>query len=148
MNKLFRTSKGRLLLLIAMVPVITFLAALGYMVGMEHLEQDPRDFWDSLRWSVETFTTTGYGGDSTWDSPLMILYVGAIQFAGVFLVFLVFPIYLIPFLEERFERRLPKSVGALSHHVVIYGYGAAVDSLLSQLEAAGTKAVVIEEDEV
>lgn len=147
MNKLFRSSKARLLLLLATVPVITVLAALVYMVGMEHLEHDPRNFWDSLRWSVETFTTTGYGGDSEWDSPLMIIYVGAVQFAGVFLVFLVFPIYLIPFLEERFERRLPKSVEPLSDHVVIYGYGPAVDSLLDQLEAAGTKAVVIEEDE-
>ena len=36
----------------------------------------------------------------------MVLLVVAVQFLGVFLVFLIFPIYLIPFLEERFETRL------------------------------------------
>ena len=44
-----------------------------------------------------------------------------VQFAGVFLVFLVFPIYLIPFLEERFEARLPREIEAKSGHVVTSG---------------------------
>ena len=74
----------------------------------------------------------------------MVVFVVVLQFIGVFLVFLIFPLYLIPFLEERFEVRLPKEVPPLDGHVVIYGYGAAVETLLSELARAGLETVVVE----
>ena len=92
--------------LLLTILVSTFL----YMWGMAALEGKPRDFWQSLEWAGETLSTTGYGADSPWRHPLMVLLVVAVQFLGVFLVFLIFPIYLIPFLEERFETRLPQEV--------------------------------------
>ena len=39
----------------------------------------------------------------------MVILVVVVQFVGVFLVFLIIPIYLIPFLEERFEERVPRA---------------------------------------
>jgi Trk K+ transport system NAD-binding subunit len=118
------------------------------MLGMSWLEGHPRSFWDSLEWAAESLTTTGYGADSHWSHPLMVLFVVAVQFAGVFLVFLLVPIYLIPFLEERFEARLPLEVeGDLAGHVVIYRFGPAVESLLGELAGARVPSLVLEPDE-
>src|SRR6476660_9268658 len=112
---------------------------------MAYLEGSPRGFWDSLEWSAETLTTTGYGADSHWRHPLMVVYVIVVQFVGVFLVFLIVPLFLIPFLEERFETRLPQAVeGGLSGHVVVYRYGPAVETLLAELGAAGVATVFLE----
>jgi Trk K+ transport system NAD-binding subunit len=145
---LTRPRRHLLFLVVVAVPALVLGTALLYMLGMAHLEGRERGFWDSLAWAAETLTTTGYGADSHWSHPLMVVYVVAVQFAGVFLVFLLVPIYLIPFLEERFETRLPTEVeGDLAGHVVIYRYGAAVESLLGELAAAQLTTVVLEPDE-
>ena len=70
-----------------------------------------------------------------------------VQFLGVFLVFLIFPIYLIPFLEERFETRLPGDCEDARNHVLIYRNGPAVSSLIEELKQAAVTPVIIEEDE-
>jgi Trk K+ transport system NAD-binding subunit len=130
--------------LLLTILVSTFL----YMWGMSALEGKPRGFWQSLEWAGETLSTTGYGADSTWRHPLMVLLVVAVQFLGVFLVFLIVPIYLIPFLEDRFETRLPQDVPKdLNGHAVIYRYGAAVETLLEELDGAGVPTLVLEEDD-
>jgi len=145
---LTRPRRHLLFLVVVAVPALVLGTALLYMLGMAQLEGRHRGFWDSLAWAAETLTTTGYGADSHWSHPLMVVYVVAVQFAGVFLVFLLVPIYLIPFLEERFETRLPTEVeGDLSGHVVIYRFGAAVESLLGELAAAQLTTVVLEPDE-
>lgn len=137
----------RLLVLIAVLIVLLLVTTLLYMWGMAYFEGKPRGFWDALEWAGESLSTTGYGRDSNWDHPLMVSYVVLVQFVGVFLVFLVFPIYLIPFLEERFETRLPKEVPRLKGHVVIFDFGPAVATLLTELEHADIATIVIEEDE-
>ncbi len=138
----------RLLLLIALVPCLILIGGVIYMVGMNLLEGEQRTFWDSIQFAAETLSTTGYGGDSKWSHPLMVIFIILLQFIGVFLIFLIFPIYLIPYLEERFESRLPTSApDRLSDHVVIYRHGPTVDSLLEQLENRGRKAIIIETDE-
>ena len=140
-------SRKRLLGLVAALPILVLLAALAYMVGMAALEGEPRGFWQSIGWAAETLSTTGYGSDTTWNHPLMVAFVVVLQYVGVFLVFLIFPLYLIPFLEERFEVRLPKEVPPLDGHVVIFGYGAPVETLLTELDRAGLETVVVEGDE-
>ena len=140
-------SRKRLLALVAVLPVLVLLAALIYMLGMARLEGETRGFWQAIGWAAETLSTTGYGGDTTWSHPMMVVFVVVLQFIGVFLVFLVLPLYLIPFLEERFEVRLPKEVPPLEGHVVIYGYGPAVETLLAELAQAGLETVVVESDE-
>jgi Trk K+ transport system NAD-binding subunit len=123
-------------------------SAMLYMWGMAALEGRPRTFWQSLEWSAETLSTTGYGADARWRHPAMVLLVVIVQFLGVFLVFLIFPIYLIPFLEERFETRLPKAVTReMEGHVVVYRYGPGVETLLEELAGAGVPSLVLEEDE-
>lgn len=143
-----RRSQRRLLLLILALPFLVLFSALLYMTGMALLEGEHRTFWQSVEWAAETLTTTGYGADSRWGHPVMILFVMTVQFTGVFLVILIFPIYLIPFLEERFEIRLPQEAPAdLAGHAVIYRYGPAVETLLAELAAAEVPVLVLEPDE-
>jgi len=142
-----RSSQRRLILLLASVPILLFVFAWFYMLGMAHLEGEPRDFLTSLGWAAETFTTTGYGGDHHWDHPAMLALVILVQFAGVFLVFLVFPVFLIPYLEERFEGRLPTRLPDLQDHIVIYRYGPAVETFVQQLEHDRVAFVIYEESE-
>jgi Trk K+ transport system NAD-binding subunit len=141
-------SRRRLLLLLAAVPVLVVLLALLYQAGMAALEGQRRGFWDSVLWAASTLTTTGYGLDHTWRHPAMVTYVTVVQFLGLFMVYLIFPIFFIPFLEERFELRLPQEAPRdLAHHAVIYRYGPAVETLISELAAARVPTLVIEPDE-
>ena len=142
-----RSSLRRLVLLLGSTPLLLLLFAWLYMLGMTHLEGQPRDFLSSLGWAAETFTTTGYGGDHTWRHPVMVTFVVLVQFAGVFLVFLVFPVFLIPYLEERFEGRLPTALPKLKDHLVIYRYGPAVETFVQQLEHDRVPFVIYEENE-
>ncbi|MCX6873429.1 MAG: NAD-binding protein [Verrucomicrobia bacterium] len=142
-----KRSQQRLLALLASLLVVLVVSALLYMAGMAHLEGDPRGFWQALEWAAETLSTTGYGADSSWSHPLMVCLVVLVQFLGVFLVFLIFPIYLIPFLEERFEIRLPGDCTAARNHVLIYRNGPAVASLIEELKLAEVTPIIIEEDE-
>ncbi len=140
-------SKRRLMTLVLALPILVLVCGWLYMLGMEHLEGDPRTFLESLGWSAETLTTTGYGADSSWNHPAMVVLSIVVQFAGVFMVFLLIPIYLIPFLEERFDTRMPRAVSDLEDHVMILGYSATVETLLDRLHQAGVGTVVVEPDE-
>jgi len=128
-------------------PALVVALAFVYRLGMAHLEGKPRTIGESLQWAVATMTTTGFGRDTTWTHPLMELFVIGAEFAGVVLIFLVFPVFVIPFLEERFEARLATELPDLDGHVLIYRYGPAVASLIEELEQADVPAVIFEEDE-
>lgn len=140
------SSKQRFALLLLGLPIVIVLVALLYMLAMAMFEGELRGFWDSLEWAAETLSTTGYGADARWTHPLMVVFVVVVQFLGVFLVFLIFPIYLIPFLEERFESRLPKSAPEVRDHVLIYQYGSPVATLLGEMKRSEVATVVIEDD--
>ena len=45
-------SQKRLLYLFSAVPVLLLVSTFIYMYGMEHLEGDPRNFWESLGWAA------------------------------------------------------------------------------------------------
>jgi Trk K+ transport system NAD-binding subunit len=139
-------SQRRLLMLLVALPVLIVLSAWLYMVGMAVLEGQPRTFWQAVGFVGESLSTTGYGADSTWGHPAMVIFVVALQFLGVFLVFLIFPIYLIPVLEERFEARLPKVAPNIGGAVLIFEYGAPVETLVEELERSGVPAIVVERD--
>jgi Trk K+ transport system NAD-binding subunit len=143
-----RRSQRRLAILLLGLLLTVLASTLLYMWGMAALEGKPRSFWQSLEWASETLSTTGYGADSGWRHPAMVLLVVAVQFLGVFLVFLIFPIYLIPFLEERFEARLPQEAEKdLEGHAVIYRHGPAVETLLEELAGVEVPTLILEEDE-
>ncbi|HKR66834.1 MAG TPA: NAD-binding protein [Thermoanaerobaculia bacterium] len=143
-----RRPAQRLVLLIVALIAFVIITAVLYQIGMARLEGKPRTFWQAFEWAGESLSTTGYGADSNWKHPLMVVLVVAVQFVGVFLVFLIIPIYLVPFLEERFEERVPRVANdKLANHVVIYAFGPAVETLIQRLAESGVPALVVETDE-
>jgi Trk K+ transport system NAD-binding subunit len=99
-----------------------------------------------MLWASETITTTGYGADSNWKHPVMALYVMVVQFTGQFLIFLAFPLVILPYFEEQFEVRLQHQLPPMNGRVLFYRYGPALDSLLVEFKNKGTPFVILEED--
>ena len=141
-----KRSTRRLLLLLALLPAAALVLGTLYMLGMEHLEGTPRTFLQSLQWASETLTTTGYGGDSNWNHPVVALFVILGQFLGQFLVFLIFPIFVLPYVEERFEVRLQHVLPPMDGKVLFYRYTPALESLLEEFNRVRSPFVVFEED--
>ncbi len=132
------------MILVALVPALLLVATNLYILGMARFEGEERDFWSALEFAAETITPTGYGGDTDWRHPVMVLFVVCLQFLGVALMYIVVPIYLIQFLEERFESRLPRQAPKMREHVVIYRYGTAVETLTQELTQTGVALVIVE----
>lgn len=141
-----KRSTRRLLVLLSVLPATVVVLGTVYMLGMTHLEGEPRTFMQALQWASETLTTTGYGGDSRWNHPAMALFVILGQFMGQFLVFLIFPIFVLPYFEEQFEARLPHVLPPMAGVVLFYRYGPAIETLLDEFVRANNPFVIFEED--
>ena len=128
------------------MPTAVLIFGVIYMLGSTYLEGKPVDFWSSLEWASETLTTTGYGAYAPWKHPVMILLVILTQFIGMFFLVLVFPIYVLPYIEERFEMRLPHALPPMTGRVLFYRYGPMIDSLLEEFQRLGSPFVIFEED--
>jgi voltage-gated potassium channel len=142
----FKRSTRRLLALLALLPSAVLILATIYMIGMENLEGAPRTFLESLQWASETLTTTGYGHDSHWTHPAVALFVILGQFLGQFLVFLIFPVFVLPYFEEQFEVRLQHVLPQMEGKVLFYRYGPAIESLVEEFTRIGSPFVIFEED--
>lgn len=143
----FQRSTRRLILLLLSLPVIIVLLGTLYMLGMTYLEGSPRGFWSSMEWASETLTTTGYGADARWEHPLMNLLVIFTQILGMSMVVLLFPVYVLPYMEERFQSRLPRRLPPMTGRVLIHRYGPAMDTLVEELKRVDIPLVVLEQDE-
>ena len=143
---MLRSHKRFFFLAGALVVLLLVLSVL-YMLGMHFLEGKSRTFWQALQWAAGTTSTTGYGFDTSWAHPLMVVFVVFTQFLGVTLIFMVLPIFLIPFLEERFETKLPNETLSVTNHVIIFDYGPTVATLITELAHAGIPTVILDEDE-
>jgi Trk K+ transport system NAD-binding subunit len=141
-----RRSTRRLFALLTLLPAFVLVLGLVYEIGMTYLEGSPRTFWEGVEWASETLSTTGYGKDAHWNHPAMVLLVMFVQFCGMFLVFLIFPIYVLPYFEERFEARLPRRLPAMAGRILFHRYGPAVESLVDELRRSGTPFVILEQD--
>lgn len=147
MQRRLKRSTRRLLILLASLPLAIVALGLLYMIGMEQLEHTQRGFWRSVEWAAETITTTGYGSDAQWQHPLMNLLVIFTELLGMFFVVLFFPIYVLPYMEERFESRLARRLPPMHGRVLIQGYGPVVDSLVDELARARIPLVILEADD-
>ena len=145
LSRLKRSTK-RLLALLALLPAAVLVLGTIYMLGMEHLEGTPRTFLRSIQWASETLTTTGYGADSHWNHPAVALFVIVSQFLGQFLVFLIFPIFVLPYVEEQFEVRLQRELPPMDGRVLFYRYGPAIEPLLEEFNRTNSPFVIFEED--
>ncbi len=135
-----------LLALLALLPMAVLVLGTLYMLGMDHLEGSPRTFLQGLQWASETMTNTGYGADNRWSHPAMAIFVIVTPFIGQFLVFLIFPILVLPYFEEKFEVRLQHELPPMAGKVLFYRYGPAIESLLVEFDDANSPFVIFEED--
>jgi len=140
-------STRRLIVLAAGLVAFVLVIGLIYQLGMARLEEKPRSFWRSLEWAVETISTTGFGSDNQWAHPAMVLFVILVEFAGILLVPVIVSLVLVPFMEEQFERLLPRTAPNIHEQVVVFRYGPAVETLLQRLKAGGMPTLVVEVDE-
>ncbi len=143
--KLKRSNK-RFLALIALLPTAILTLGWLYMMGMTELEGAPRTFLQGVQWAAETITNTGYGADNRWNPPVMAIFVIITPFVGQFLVFLVFPVVVLPYFEEQFEVRLQHVLPPMNGKVLFYRYGPAIESLLEEFNSKQTPFVIFEED--
>ncbi len=142
-----RSRTRRILALALLAPALLFLLAGAYVLAMGQFEGETRSMSDAVQWAAETITTTGYGRDNHWTHPLMIAFVVVTQFVGLALTFVVFSLVVVPFFEERFEARLPRTVPKKRDYVLVFRYGPAVLPLLEELQRASVPTVVLERDE-
>ena len=140
-----RTSRG-LFALLAVLPLVVLVLGTLYMLGMNHLEGSPRTFLQGLQWASETMTNTGYGADNHWSHPVMALFVIVTPFIGQLLVFLIFPVLVLPYFEEKFEVRLPQVLPPMDGKVLFYRFGPAIESLLVEFDGVKSPFVIFEED--
>ncbi|MBK1722289.1 NAD-binding protein [Thiocystis violacea] len=76
----------------------------------------------------------------------MTLFVMMVQICGLFLVFLIFPIYVLPYFKERFEPRLPNKLPNMQERILFHRYGPAVESVVDHLARQRTPFVILEQD--
>lgn len=141
-----KRSNKRFLMLLALLPVSVLILATLYMVGMDHLEGAPRTFLQSVQWASETITNTGYGSDNRWNHPVVALFVIITPFFGQFLVFLIFPVVVLPYFEEQFEVRLQHVLPPMAGQVLFYRFSPAIETVLEEFKANQTPFVIFEED--
>ncbi|MFO1432008.1 MAG: NAD-binding protein [Candidatus Competibacteraceae bacterium] len=146
MRQKIQRSTWRLIVLLVSMPTAVLVFGSLYLLASTYLEGKPIDFWSSLEWASETLTTTGYGAYAPWKHPVVILLVILTQFVGMFFLVLIFPVYVLPYIEERFELRLPHTLPPMTGRVLFYRYGPALDSLLEELQQLGSAFVILEED--
>jgi len=127
-----------------LVAIVVFTGAYHY--GMVVFEGERNPVLHSLQIVVETFTATGYGSDSPWTSPQMNLLVIAMDITGVALVFLAFPVFAFPLLQEALSTTVPSRVEDLTDHVIVSTYSSRAEALVGELESRGIPYVVMEPD--
>ncbi|XGI83367.1 TrkA family potassium uptake protein [Halorutilales archaeon Cl-col2-1] len=118
-----------------------------YSWGMSTFEGRERSLVHSFQVVVETFTTTGYGEDAPWSSPVMLTLMVAMQLTGVVLIFMALPLFVVPWIEEAIETQVPTSAGDLEDHVVICEFESLGETLIDELESRGIEYVILICDE-
>ncbi|MCU4798903.1 NAD-binding protein [Halobacteria archaeon HArc-gm2] len=141
------THRQRLLVVYAAGLVSIVLAfTFAYAYGMQTLEDRPRSVYRAFNFVIETMTTTGYGADSPWDTPVMNVVVATMQISGVVIGFITLRVLVIP-LFERTPLNLDDRLTIKNDHVVVAEYQRDTEVLLDELEALDVDYVLVESDE-
>lgn len=131
--------------LLGLVSVVV-LFTIVYNTGMRILENRPQSLFRSLQTVTETMTTTGYGADSPWSTPVMNVLMVTMQVTGVAIGFVTLRVLVIP-LFERTPLNLDDRLSLKDDHVVVAEYQRDTDVLLDELEELDIDYVLIESDE-
>ena len=116
-----------------------------YNLGMRFFENRPQSVFRSFQTVTETMTTTGYGADSPWETPVMNVFVVSMQLTGIVIGFVTLRVLVIP-LFERAPLNLDDRLSAKEDHVVVAEYQRDTGVLLDELEDLGVSYVLVESD--
>lgn len=117
-----------------------------YQWGMAFFEGAEKSYIHSLQVVIESVTTAGYGGDSPWVSDFMNIFVIWMNMTGVILVFLAFPLFVLPMIREAIQPRPPESVD-LENHVIICSISKRASILQEELQSKSIPYVIVDLDE-
>lgn len=104
-----------------------------YNLGMRSIEGRDHSIFRSFGTVVETMTTTGYGADSPWESPLMNLFVVFMQLSGIAVGFFTLRVIIIPLFTGA-EVNLDNRLAPKRDHVIICEYRRDSAVLLDELQ--------------
>ncbi|WP_415381440.1 potassium channel family protein [Halosimplex sp. TS25] len=140
------TGRQRLLLVFAGgVVTIVLVFTYVYYLGVHRLEGRDYSIFRAFQTVIETFTTTGYGADSPWETPAMNLLMVTIQVTGIAVGLVTLRVLVIP-LYERTPINLDNRLTGKDDHVVVAEYGRDSEVLLDELEELGVDYVLVDTD--
>ena len=132
----------------AFVLFVLIFTAVTYRYGMRVYEGEPRTMIEALRFSVEMFTTTGFGGDSPWESQELNAFIAVMDLVGMVLLIGALPVVVTPLLEEAFSTTAPTSLdGDRSGHVVVCSDTSRAAALIEELDSRDISSTVVEPDD-
>lgn len=130
---------------VAIVAIVALFTVL-YYVGIHRFEGRDYSIFRALQTVVETFTTTGYGADSPWETPVMNLLMVTIQVSGIVVGLVTLRVLVIP-LYERTAVHLDDRLTGKDDHVVVAEYRRGSELMLDELEDLGIGYVLLDSDQ-
>jgi Trk K+ transport system NAD-binding subunit len=130
---------------VAVVSLI-FVSSFVYHYVMIAFEGRSPSYFNSLRAVVETYTGTGYGADSPWDTPVANVLVTVMDLSTFLLVFIILPYVFQPVLSEVLSPDIPDST-EMTDHIVVCGYTERTRKLVEEFENRCIEYVVLVDDE-
>lgn len=124
------------------ITVVVVLYGVIYNYGMLVFEGEPQSIFHSLQVVVETMTTTGYGADSPWESPVMNLFIIFMQISGIGIGFFTLRLVIIPLFTSA-EVNLDNRLTTKRDHVIICEYRRDSAVLLDELKHLNIDYVLI-----
>jgi Trk K+ transport system NAD-binding subunit len=140
--------KRRVIGYFGFVLFVLIFTAVVYRYGMRVYEGDPRTLIKSLRFSVEMFTTTGFGGDAPWESQQMNAFIAVMDLVGMVLLIGALPVVVTPLLEQAFSAAAPTSLDdGTSGHVVVCSDTSRSAALIEEFDSREISYVIVEPDD-
>lgn len=112
---------------------VVLLYSVAYNYGMMVFEGERQSIFHSTQVVVETMTTTGYGADSPWASPVMNGFIIFMQISGIGIGFFTLRLIIIPLFTGA-EVNLDNRLSTKRDHIIICGYRRDSVILLDELE--------------
>ncbi|MFO8115853.1 MAG: NAD-binding protein [Halorubrum sp.] len=119
--------------------------AVAYRYGMRVYEGDPRTMIEAMRFSIEMFTTTGFGGDSPWESQQLNAFIAVMDLVGMVLLIGALPVVVTPLLEQAFSTSAPTSLDEnTTDHVVVCSDTSRSAALIEEFDSREIPYVIVE----
>lgn len=124
------------------IAALVVLYGVVYNYGMLVFEGRNQSIYHSIQVVVETMTTTGYGADSPWESPVMNGFVIFMQISGIGIGFFTLRLIILPLFTGA-EVNLDDRLSPKRNHVIICEYRRESAVLLDELKQLDTDYVLI-----